>query len=684
MKRISILLGIFIGCLLIPLTAFAQEAQPCSTGANAAAPVDGSGGGGIPPFNGHPLCSASAGEIVCNKNGGYLYTFTVTNNTGSDVTSVLATPPLNGGYAITPQIPLIPGGVIHHGSSATLQVTITGGQPGQKICFPVTLMTGGRCCTIEVCVTLPNCCAAFNQIKLECNKDGSYSFTFTITNKTANDVQHIYFHAPAGTTITPSYFPVNLNPNATSQPLTVLITGAKPGRFCFGVSLHTEGMKTCCIFEQCIDLPECVPPFECANGICCSRAPMYDGTRFIGQKVAVVTGKLVPPNSPDYVVTAFDVSGANGWGVNSATPPPGNQPPKYNGPAGAPWDSAHLGSVFGVDMDHLGNIYVSASVAFISDAVASGGWGAVYKIDTGSGAISTFAQLPNTPDSSGQYPALGDIAFNCRRKEFYVTDMDDGRIYRIDMNRNKLSAYDHTTNTVTNNTNAEPNDPQGVAPLGERLWAVQVHDNRVYYSLWNEDCGHKDPNRNNEIWSVGLDPITGDFVPGTRKLEIKVPDLPTGNFSNPVSDIAFHRDGRMLIAERSMQDVSNVQYHSSRVLEYTCTKDGWVLTPPNSGLPYKYNIGEGFSACGIPTAAQPSNAAGGIDFDFDVNATYSVYATGDALQYNSSPQIYGFQLFKLTGGSKITSPLLAVYGHGNFKTEIGDIEVSCPPIDNLY
>jgi hypothetical protein len=674
MKYLSIALCVAIVCMFATAAA-AQSPQPCSTGTTALAEV--------PPLDGEASCRAATREIVCDKNGGYVYTFTVTNNTGSDVTSVLVTPPPNGGFSISPQIPQIPGGVIHNGQSVTLQVKITGGQPGQTICFPVTLIGKERCCTIQVCVALPNCCAAFSEPKIKCNKDGSYSYTFTVTNKTPNFVQHIYLYAPAGSSITPSYFAVNLASGATSQPLTVTIAGAKPGKFCFRVSLHTEGMKTCCIFEQCIELPSCGTPKACADGACCSRPPAYDGSVFTGQKLAAVTGKRTAPNVADHVLTVFDMSGANTWGTNSSTPPPSNVPPKFNGPAGKEWTAARLGSVFGVDMDHFGNIYVTASVAFNADVQGPATWGGVYRIDTGTGAIQKFAQLPNTPDSGGRHAALGDIAFSCPHKELFVTNMDDGRIYRLDLAGTVLSTFDHATSAVTNNGNPEPGDSPGVAPLGERLWAVQFHDNRVYYSVWNEDCGHMDANRSNEIWSVGLN-VNGDFDAATRKLELAIPSMPGGIYSNPVSDIAFYRDGRMLVSERSMSDVSTPATHSSRVLEFSCVPEGWTQTPAVAGFPYRYNVGEGFSACAIATAARPSNAAGGIDYDFDPAATWSVWATGDALQFNSVPMLYGFQGFTLAGGSKTTSPLLAVYGQGNFKTEIGDIEISCPPFGDLY
>jgi hypothetical protein len=205
-------------------------------------------------------CAVKTDEISCKKDGtgGYLYTFTVTNNTGKPVTNVLVTPPPNSNFAITPQNPALPGGVIPNGQSAALTVTITGGQPGKQVCFTVTLMTkDGPCCTVEVCPVLPDCCAVATNVGIECNLDGSYSYVLSIVNTSPNTIQHIYLYPPAGVTMTPNYFAVSLAPGATFQSPPIKITGARPGSFCFGLSLHTEGMRDCCSGDQCIVLPAC-------------------------------------------------------------------------------------------------------------------------------------------------------------------------------------------------------------------------------------------------------------------------------------------------------------------------------------------------------------------------------------------------------------------------------------------
>lgn len=675
MKTMATLAAVLF-CLM-SFSLAAQSPQPCAPGAAGMAaagaqPADG-------PVVDHE-CAAVTRELTCRPNGGYLYTFTVTNNTGEDVTSVLVTPPINGGFTIAPQMPPLPGGVLQNGQSVTLQVTINGGQPGQKICFTVTLMTRElHCCTVDICVTLPNCCATISDVKITCNPDGTYTLSLTLTNNTPNTIQHIYLYPPSGVVFTPSYFPVNLLPSGTTS-LTIKISGGQPGQqLCFGISMHAEGMRSCCSFRQCVTLPTCQTS-TCGNGACCARPPAYDGTAFTGQKVAVVTGTNDgQPMAQNNVLTVFDLNG--GFGVNGNPPPAGNVPPHYNGPASKPWTKQNLGSIFGVTIDHLGNIYVTSSSAYSSDYFPNGaGW--VYRIDNGTGAITKFALLRNTSGVDG-FPALGNIAFDCLRKQLFVTNEDDGRIYRLSMTPsqtlggNVLSTFDHATQIVTNNGNPEPGDQPGFAPLGERLWGVQVHNNRVYYAVWGTDCNNPSSGKKNEIWSVGLT-MAGNFDPSDRRLEITMPNLAGLNFSNPVSDISFSRDGKMLLSERTMLGPTNPNAHASRVLEYECTPNGWKLTSPVSGLSYRYNVGVAASSSCPALSAQPANAAGGNDYDFDPNATYGVWATGDALQFAPNT-IYGFQGFPLAGGSVTNSPLEALYGYGAFKTQIGDIEISCPP-----
>jgi hypothetical protein len=251
------------GTLLNDRTNFSQVTNLDVTHTQAALIVDGCIGGESPtptPTPAHPSCGVKTDEISCDANGsgGYLYAFTVTNNTGHVVTDVLLTPKPNSGITIDRQQPQLPAGGIAIGASLTLHATIKGGKPEQPVCFDVTLMTqDGDCCTTEVCPVLPECCAVAKEESIECNQDGTFTYAMSIVNTGVNTIEHIYLYPPAGVTMTPNYFSVSLKPGETFTT-KVTIKGAKPGdKLCFDISLHTANMAKCCEGQQCIVLPAC-------------------------------------------------------------------------------------------------------------------------------------------------------------------------------------------------------------------------------------------------------------------------------------------------------------------------------------------------------------------------------------------------------------------------------------------
>lgn len=208
-------------------------------------------------------CSAIAKEIGCNKDGsGYSLDLVVTNNTGQPVIDVLLASPPGSNYTVAPAHA---GPVANH-ASINLPVTITGGKPGDKVCFTVTFMGEDGClCTIEVCtLPLPDCCAILNSdaTKIVCNKDGTYTYATTITNNSNTPKPFIYLYPPPGVTMTPDHFimtqPGGLPPGGVFQTPAITIKGAKPGEFCFNLSLHNKGMEGCCTSpHHCLKLPDC-------------------------------------------------------------------------------------------------------------------------------------------------------------------------------------------------------------------------------------------------------------------------------------------------------------------------------------------------------------------------------------------------------------------------------------------
>ena len=120
------------------------------------------------------------------------------------------------------------------------------------------------------------------------------------------------------------------------------------------------------------------------------------------------------------------------------------------------WTVANLGDVFGIAIDDgtPPNIYVTSSSVSWTFCCAPG-TGEVFRLDGTTGAISALATLPN--NSVG----LGNIAFAPTHQLLYVTNHEDGRIYRLDLSGMVLDTFDPF---------AADDGLPGFAPLGERLW----------------------------------------------------------------------------------------------------------------------------------------------------------------------------------------------------------------------
>ena len=337
------------------------------------------------------------------------------------------------------------------------------------------------------------------------------------------------------------------------------------------------------------------------------------------------------------MITVFDLSGALPLDQNTILA-------RYSHPSWADPNNdpaPELGSIFGLAIDEMGNLFVSATKTWSEDIEGDGGWGAVYKIDTITALPSIFATIP-MPNAES---SLGSITYDCDHNQFFVSSFEDGLIYRLDSSTGViLDFYDHGSPYT---------GAPGPVHFGDRPWAVEVHDNKLHYSLWNNDVNNQGSGLN-QIWSVLLD-ATGKPIVGTETLEIDIPVLQNFNGSSPVADIDFSVDGTMFLSERSQNDIEIVSAHNSRVLEYECTPSGWVLSP------HTFDIGVWY----IHT-----NAAGGVD------ATANrIWASGDALHFPTPDMIYGIQGLPVTGGDTTNSVLIDYQGtvNGTDKMMLGDL-----------
>lgn len=385
-------------------------------------------------------------------------------------------------------------------------------------------------------------------------------------------------------------------------------------------------------------------------GDCCAGRPQFTDAAYAPFGSLVSIGTASPQAVGGSVLAVFDLGNPSAGPFNTDL-----AAPIYTH---ASWAQANLGSVFGVTLDPAGNIYVASTTCYSADSLGTlGGSGVVYRIDTLTSVATVFSLLPNTG------PELGNLCYDCTHDQFFVSNMDDGKIYRLTLGGAVASTFDFGAQDVSL--------PAGTfAPLGERIWAVQVHDGRLYFSLWKEDFGTPSSTAANEIWSIALTAL-GDFT-GAPRLEITLPPI-SGDYSNPVSDMRFTATGSLFLAERGMTSGTLPVPHQARLLEYVCV--GGVWTSSTNG--FVVGVGTG------------QNSAGGVDVND--GPCGRVYCTADALQF--SPQvIYGTQGIPLTGGGRVTSVLVDYNGNLTLtdKTFIGDVAIpcsvpdACPPAPVLY
>ncbi|MBX7083198.1 MAG: hypothetical protein K1X88_28585 [Nannocystaceae bacterium] len=372
--------------------------------------------------------------------------------------------------------------------------------------------------------------------------------------------------------------------------------------------------------------------------------PSFDDPAYAGftSTVLIMTSHdRLGPNDPQLRV--IDISGA---------PPPPNMnyaAPMYIHPT---WLAASFGGgIFGITLDSYGNIYVSASSLWSGNTTP----GTIYKVDKDTALVSAFATVPNNG------PAFGNLNYDCVSETIRVSSHEDCRIWQIDMNGDVVSTYHHGTGDVSIGAPNDPGEPNGqFCPLGDRVWAVQSHYGRIYYSVWWEDSGRPNGAQQNEIWSVAFDE-QGIPDGDTRQLEATIPGLDGSSYSNPVSDLSFAATGWMLAAERTMYSDTGTSAHQSTTYELQQMNGTWQVVGET------YVVGE-----------LPNSSAGGVDHDFAAEGY--VWMTGDALDFYTPDVVYGVQGTPYGGGDITNSTLIDHDGDiaNQYKTDLGDCEIPIP------
>ncbi|MBI1319473.1 MAG: DUF5011 domain-containing protein [Candidatus Hydrogenedens sp.] len=401
------------------------------------------------------------------------------------------------------------------------------------------------------------------------------------------------------------------------------------------------------------------------------------------------------PSSPPYAANAsgFVTASMNVQEpvVPPTTPPVDDvnwQPLGTHNETGVPWTATVLGQIFGIALDNATppNRYVTATSVYGDFPAGPGGYGAVYRIDGVTGNVCVLATLPNAG------PALGNVCYDEVNSQLFVTNHEDGLIYRIPIDNSctpsgTITTFDHgVAGRVAAGFAAIPDAAtlNTYTALGRRVWGVENFAGRLFYSVWWENDGRFNPSEANEIWSVALDG-SGAPIAATTQRELQMP--PRGGGSNPVSDINFSASGAMFVSERTMTTGTHPAYmgetgdrgllhlglrpaHTARLMKFNGPVGGpWITN--NEFRVGSFGSGE--------------NSSGGAVIDCQERP----WATGDALHFGSSTGhtdvLYGVHRIDAPGNAlDVPFTLNGVVigfgsGPGGFaKTEIGDVELWCP------
>ena len=376
--------------------------------------------------------------------------------------------------------------------------------------------------------------------------------------------------------------------------------------------------------------------------------PLTDG-------MAVITHSTQFGNEPAFQIfeagNNANAPTGSGWSTNIYTP---SNSSIYN-----QW--FNIGTVFGIAIDLEKNIYLSAlPIMYGTASVGSAGAAGIYKVDKDDWSITNFVttgnginQIPNSGTG------IGNVCYDKYNNQLFATNLDDGKIYRFDMDGTLLSTFDPFS---------FDNSSPGFAGFGEAIWAINIYaelgqNPKIYFSRIDN------ASNNPTIWSIDLD-NNGDFI-GSEEFCFTV----TGGVVSTISDLTFDSQMNMYLAERGQNNFTNggsYYTHQSRGLKYKFENNNWV----QEEVFYVGSYGYGANTAGGVALSDKKNAAG------DVECDGYAWFSGDAL--TGCCEIYGATAIPPNVGNTINNSLFVdIQNLGSAyslsKGSFGDIEVYTSP-----
>jgi hypothetical protein len=147
----------------------------------------------------------------------------------------------------------------------------------------------------------PGACGTITEPNATCDH-GVFTYTFTVTNNTNQQIEWLLFSTPAGATygISPPYIHLGTPlPPGGHTTASVTITNASPGdHICLNVALADKDVVSCCTIQTCFDLCPCLKITD-AKAVCARGPNGYTFTATIQNLTGVAVQQLfVVPISP--------------------------------------------------------------------------------------------------------------------------------------------------------------------------------------------------------------------------------------------------------------------------------------------------------------------------------------------------------------------------------------------------
>ncbi|MEE9447212.1 MAG: hypothetical protein V3V09_04585, partial [Arenicellales bacterium] len=324
------------------------------------------------------------------------------------------------------------------------------------------------------------------------------------------------------------------------------------------------------------------------------------------------------PGDGKYTLTLFDARNTAKSNGRTITTPSIFRHPDWNLAS-----VNNIGQVFGLAIDDERYIYTTASthygaevgyggakeIAINAFGTIGGGVndlgaaGTVYKIDRVTGAASVFAQLPqqaknithvscegSSTKNRTTGPALGNIAFDPVHDQFFVSNFEDGKIYRLDKSGAVISIHDPWVADDGSAGLAPDRKPYGLAvsPDGSKLFFGTME------AVLNVEGSANSAANSPGVYSIDLD-AGGDFsgAESARLIQLTGDNNnaevggPVEFAKNPgwvaVSDLEFTPDGKLVAGIRTGCDSTLYSSHNHGGTSYT-------LTPDATAIDIKHNL----------------------------------------------------------------------------------------------